>query len=217
MLMKNSTSPSTVNAIAGFADRAVSTSLKPDVRKLYKRNILDSLGCAIAALPGAPFAALREQFAEYRSGGSCSLTVALVAPLSRQHLRKRLVADVDPRHRVGETFLCEGLAHPLGPVFVLGCRLGDDLFLVVDALDRLLEQAIGAQLNGDVVLALELGAIGAPAVDRAARGHARFAGDLVQRRTDRDALAHQLSDRGAEDVAGVRRRRVGQDLDPVGP
>jgi phenylpyruvate tautomerase PptA (4-oxalocrotonate tautomerase family) len=69
--MKNSTSPSIVNAIAGFADRAVSTSLKPDLRKLYKRNILDSLGCAISALPGAPFAALREQFAEYRSGGSC--------------------------------------------------------------------------------------------------------------------------------------------------
>src|SRR6201988_1594515 len=73
MLMKSSTSPSTVNAIAGFADRAVSTSLKPDARKLYKRNILDSLGCAISALPGAPFAALREQFAEYRSGGSCTL------------------------------------------------------------------------------------------------------------------------------------------------
>src|ERR1700719_4221906 len=73
MLMKNSTSPPTVAAIAGFADRAVSTSLKPDLRKLYKRNILDSLGCAISALPGAPFAALREQFAEYRSGGSCTL------------------------------------------------------------------------------------------------------------------------------------------------
>src|SRR5260370_5912448 len=73
MLMKNSTSPSTVNAIAGFADRAVSTSLKPDARKLFKRNILDSLGCAIAALPGAPFAALREQFSEYRSRDSCSL------------------------------------------------------------------------------------------------------------------------------------------------
>src|ERR1700730_18885734 len=43
-------------------------------------------------------------------------SVAVLAPLSRQHLRKRLVADVDPRHRVGETFLCEGLAHPLGPV-----------------------------------------------------------------------------------------------------
>jgi 2-methylcitrate dehydratase len=73
MLMKNSTSVSTVNSIAGFADRAVATSLTPDVRKLYKRNILDSLGCAISALPGAPFAALREQFAEYRSGGSCTL------------------------------------------------------------------------------------------------------------------------------------------------
>src|SRR6202035_131510 len=73
MLMKNSTSPSTVNAIAGFAGRAVSTSLKPDARKLYKRNILDSLGCAIAALAGAPFAALREQFAEYRASGSCTL------------------------------------------------------------------------------------------------------------------------------------------------
>src|SRR6267142_276080 len=73
MLMKNSTSASTVSAIAAFADRAASTSLKPDARKLYKRNILDSLGCAISALPGAPFAALREQFAEYRSGGSCTL------------------------------------------------------------------------------------------------------------------------------------------------
>jgi hypothetical protein len=35
-----------------------------DIRKLFKRNILDGLGCAIAALPGASFAALREQFAE---------------------------------------------------------------------------------------------------------------------------------------------------------
>jgi hypothetical protein len=32
LLMKNSTSPSTVEAIGGFADRAVSTSLKPDAR-----------------------------------------------------------------------------------------------------------------------------------------------------------------------------------------
>jgi 2-methylcitrate dehydratase len=68
LLTKNVTSPSTVNAIAGFADRAVPKSLKPDARKLYKRNILDSLGCAISALSGAPFAALRDQFAEYRSG-----------------------------------------------------------------------------------------------------------------------------------------------------
>src|SRR6201984_168193 len=73
MLVKNPTSPSTAIEIAGFTDRAVSASLKPDARRLYKRNILDSLGCAISALPGAPFAALRDQFAEYRSGGSCTL------------------------------------------------------------------------------------------------------------------------------------------------
>src|SRR6202165_3696902 len=62
-----------VDAIAAFANRASTRALNPDIRKLFKRNILDSLGCAIAALPGAPFTALREQFAEYRSGGSCSL------------------------------------------------------------------------------------------------------------------------------------------------
>src|SRR5882757_3891233 len=64
-----------VDAIAAFANRASARALKPDVRKLFKRNILDSLGCAIAALPGAPFAALREQFVEYHCGASCSLIV----------------------------------------------------------------------------------------------------------------------------------------------
>jgi 2-methylcitrate dehydratase len=62
-----------VDAIAGFAYHASAATLKPDVRRLYKRNILDSLGCAISALFGAPFSALRDQFNEYRSGGDCSL------------------------------------------------------------------------------------------------------------------------------------------------
>jgi len=38
-----------VNAIAAFANRASARALKPDIRKLFKRNTLDSLGCAIAA------------------------------------------------------------------------------------------------------------------------------------------------------------------------
>jgi 2-methylcitrate dehydratase len=63
----------TVAAIAAFAGRASSRSLNDDVRKLLKRNILDSIGCAIAALPAAPFAALRDQFDEYRSDGTCTL------------------------------------------------------------------------------------------------------------------------------------------------
>ncbi|MFZ1088822.1 MAG: hypothetical protein WAN75_06075, partial [Xanthobacteraceae bacterium] len=106
---------------------------------------------------------------------------------------------------------------PLGPVFVLGCRLGDDLFLVVDDLDRLLEQPIGAQLDGNLVFLAELRFVAAPAMHRAARWHGRLAGYFQQRLAVRDAVAHQVSDRGAEDVVGVRRRRVGQDLDPVGP
>src|SRR6478672_11555854 len=111
-----------------------------------------------------------------------------MAELRRDMDRRRLVSD---QIRQIEEARLDRLKQA---VFVLGCRLGDDLFLVVDDLDRLLEQAIGAQLDGDVVLALELGAIGAPAVDRAARGHARLAGDLVQRLAGRDALAHQVSD-----------------------
>ena len=43
------------------------------LRRLFKRNILDSLGCAIAALSGPPFRALREQFEEYRAPGRCTL------------------------------------------------------------------------------------------------------------------------------------------------
>ncbi len=43
-----------------------------DTRRLFKRNILDSLGCAVAALRGQPFHALREQFEEYRAPGRCN-------------------------------------------------------------------------------------------------------------------------------------------------
>jgi 2-methylcitrate dehydratase PrpD len=47
--------------------------LTPRARQFFKRNILDSLGCGIAALPGLPFQALREQFEEYRAPGRCTL------------------------------------------------------------------------------------------------------------------------------------------------
>jgi 2-methylcitrate dehydratase len=73
MLMKAKAPVPAVNAIGAFVNRASANALKPEARKLLKRNILDSLGCAIAALPAAPFAALRDQLVEYRSSGSCSL------------------------------------------------------------------------------------------------------------------------------------------------
>ena len=62
-----------VERIAAFAHAARPEQLKPKIRDLFKRNILDSLGCAIASLPACPFAALREQFAEFRAPGDCTL------------------------------------------------------------------------------------------------------------------------------------------------
>ena len=64
---------SVVERIAAFAASARQERLTLEVRQLFKRNILDSLACAIAALPGRPFAALREQFEEYRAPGRCTL------------------------------------------------------------------------------------------------------------------------------------------------
>ena len=64
---------SAVERIAAFAAAARPEHLTNDTRRLFKRNILDSLGCAIAALPGQPFQALREQFEEYRAPGRCTL------------------------------------------------------------------------------------------------------------------------------------------------
>jgi MmgE/PrpD N-terminal domain len=62
-----------VQRIAAFAKAAHAKDLKPHIRQLYKRNILDSLGCAIAALPGCPFQSLRARFEEFRSPGRCTL------------------------------------------------------------------------------------------------------------------------------------------------
>ena len=64
---------SAVERIAAFAAAARPERLTPEIRQLLKRNILDSLGCAIAALPSPPFQALREQFEEYRALGRCTL------------------------------------------------------------------------------------------------------------------------------------------------
>jgi 2-methylcitrate dehydratase len=64
---------SAVEHIAAFAASARPEHLRSDIRQLFKRNILDSLGCAIAGLQGKAFQALREQFEEYRAPGRCTL------------------------------------------------------------------------------------------------------------------------------------------------
>ena len=62
-----------IERIATFAASARPEHLRSDARQLFRRNILDSLGCAIAGLQGKPFQALREQFEEYRAPGRCTL------------------------------------------------------------------------------------------------------------------------------------------------
>jgi 2-methylcitrate dehydratase len=62
-----------VERIAAFVSKARAADLDSEIRRIIKRNVLDSLGCAISALPGRPFKVLREQFAEYRSAGTCTL------------------------------------------------------------------------------------------------------------------------------------------------
>jgi len=59
--------------IAAFAHAAHPQQLTLNARQLFKRNILDALGCAMASLSGAPFSALRDQFAEFRAPGRCTL------------------------------------------------------------------------------------------------------------------------------------------------
>jgi 2-methylcitrate dehydratase len=63
----------TTQRIGQFAFDARVQHLTPQSRTVFKRNILDSLGCAIGALPGKPFKALREQFDEYGRSGACTL------------------------------------------------------------------------------------------------------------------------------------------------
>ena len=72
-LQQNELTRPAVERIATFAAVARPGQLTPHARQMFKRNILDSIGCAIAALPGLPFQALRGQFEEYRAPGRCTL------------------------------------------------------------------------------------------------------------------------------------------------
>jgi 2-methylcitrate dehydratase len=70
---KQSQLRSALQQIATFAASARPQQLSLRIRLLYKRNILDSLGCGVASQSGPPFRALRETLEEYRSTGTCTL------------------------------------------------------------------------------------------------------------------------------------------------
>src|SRR5450755_2557623 len=64
---------SAVERIGAFAVAARPEHLTTDIRELFKRNILDSIGCAIAAVAGPSLRELRGQIEEYRAPGRCTL------------------------------------------------------------------------------------------------------------------------------------------------
>ena len=62
-----------VERIGTFAAAVRSEHLTIENRRLFKRNILDSIGCAIAAVAGPSLQTLRDQIEEYRAPGRCTL------------------------------------------------------------------------------------------------------------------------------------------------
>src|SRR5467141_3220303 len=64
---------SAVERIGAFTAAARPEHLTTDIRQLFKRNILDSIGCAIAAVAGPSLRALCDQIEEYRAPGRCTL------------------------------------------------------------------------------------------------------------------------------------------------
>src|ERR1700680_4032451 len=64
---------SAVERIGAFAAAARPEHLTTNIRQLSKRNILDSIGCAIAAVAGPSLRSLRDQIEEYRAPGRCTL------------------------------------------------------------------------------------------------------------------------------------------------
>jgi 2-methylcitrate dehydratase len=64
---------SAVERIGSFAAAARPEHLTTDIRQLFKRNILDSIGCAIAAVASPSLRPLRDQIEEYRAAGRCTL------------------------------------------------------------------------------------------------------------------------------------------------
>jgi 2-methylcitrate dehydratase len=62
-----------VERIGTFAAAVRPEHLTIENRELFKRNILDSIGCAIAAVAATSLQTLRDQIEEYRAPGRCTL------------------------------------------------------------------------------------------------------------------------------------------------
>lgn len=182
-------SPSTTaQQIACFAANAKSSHLGDDARKRFRRNILDSLGCAIAALPGPPFKALREQFDEYRGSGagSCSLigggrTSADQAALYNSGL-VRYVDLLDSYMAPG------GLCHPADN---FGSVLAAAEHAHATGEDFMLALAVAYEIQGRITAAVPVMAKGFNHAIQLAVSVAAASGKLFQ--LDADQIAHAIA------------------------
>jgi 2-methylcitrate dehydratase len=99
-----------VERIGAFAFAARPEHLTADIRHLFKRNILDSVGCAIAAVEGRAFRLLRDQIEEYRAPGRCTLIGGgKTSPDQAAFFNSALVRYVD----LLDSYMAQGgLCHP---------------------------------------------------------------------------------------------------------
>ena len=63
----------TCESLAAYVSRASWEDVSPEARGKLKQHVLDSLGCALAAIPSAPLSAIRSEENEIASTGPCSL------------------------------------------------------------------------------------------------------------------------------------------------
>ena len=169
--------PTTTQRIGTFAYDARAAHLTPQSRTVFKRNILDSLGCAIAALPGTPFKALREQFDEYRGTGSCSLIGGgSTSPDQAALYNTSLVRYVDlldsymspgglchPSDNFGTILAAADHAHASGEDFMLalavayeiGCRITAIVPVMAKGFNHSIQLAMSAAAGAGKLLGLD--------------------------------------------------------------
>jgi 2-methylcitrate dehydratase len=63
----------TCESLAAYVSRASWEAVSPEARGKLKQHLLDSLGCALGAIPSGPLAAIRSEQVEVNQSGPCSL------------------------------------------------------------------------------------------------------------------------------------------------
>ena len=98
-----------VDDLAGFVVGARQDDLAGRPRALLKRNVLDSIACAVGSLDGEPTPTIREQTQQFTGRP----TATLVAVAGRRWIRRHLSIWCRPLPDLLDTFLTVGgLCHP---------------------------------------------------------------------------------------------------------